>query len=114
MGHFGMKVPWAFLVLAGLMVVLPDFLTSGGDGSHKFGSPFCHFIYFFVFYSFEEGIFIWLYDIFYPHRHSPCRTLFPADFFQPWSVAMKSHVSVVAWTIGVVVSKVPGLALLDK
>jgi hypothetical protein len=60
MGLFILKIDWdlawAPLVVAALAVLPLDFLSIGGDSNHRDGGPFCHFGYFFVFYSFRGNL----------------------------------------------------------
>jgi hypothetical protein len=44
---FGLKIGWdvarAFLTVAALVVLPPDFLYIGGDSNYDIGGTFCHF-----------------------------------------------------------------------
>jgi hypothetical protein len=47
---FGLKISWdvarAFLTVAALVVLPPDFLYIGNNSNHNIGGPFGHFGYF--------------------------------------------------------------------
>ncbi len=83
-GIFSLKIgwdfAWALLVLAPLTALPPDFLNSGISGNN-IGSPFRHFGYFVIFYSFGKGIYLAVWHFLIPTGIFHQQFYFPVTFF---------------------------------
>ncbi len=90
MGLFSLKIGWdlayAFRCSLHWRFDHRTLLNSGSERNHDISGSFCHFGYFFVFYSFEEGIYLAVWHFLILRGIPPADDFISRWFLQTWLV----------------------------